>query len=287
MIEALIAQLGPEKEEERAKAVAERKAEETEFLATATPKEKGRMRGGRGGGGGALVRGGRMEEREVVAPGGRGGGRGRGRPNEFLFTATERQRGLHLARGGHGVRGNTGGEHGRTSASGPSNIARFFPTADGNRIAERGALATTPAGRAAMARAGSNEGAGGSGMAGALARVWARRQDERAAAGGQGQRGAGGQGRGGQGEAIGHHRGGGRGGGRRGGAGGHQVGSGGGGEQLAAEEGHPLPGNQNRSATIEISSDDSEVCSLWIRYMGLGQSTSVKKCSRRCRIILR
>ena len=45
MIEALIAQLGPEKEEERAKAVAERKAEETEFLATATPKEKGRMRG--------------------------------------------------------------------------------------------------------------------------------------------------------------------------------------------------------------------------------------------------
>ena len=54
MIEALIAQLGPEKEEERAKAVAERKAEETESLATATPKEKGRMRGGRGG---ALVRG--------------------------------------------------------------------------------------------------------------------------------------------------------------------------------------------------------------------------------------
>ena len=250
MIEALIAQLGPEKEEERAKAVAERKAEETEFLATATPKEKGRMRGGRGGVS-ALVRGGgrgRMEEREVVGPGGRGGGRGRGRPNEFLFTATERQRGLHVARGGHGVRDNTGG---RTSAPGPSNIARFFPTADGNRIAERGTLATAPSGRAAMARAGSNEGAGGSGMAGALARVWARRQDERAG----GQWAAGGQGRGGQGVARGHHRGGGRGGGRRGGAGGHRVGSGGGDEQMVAEGG----GNRNRSATIEISSDDSEV----------------------------
>ena len=105
-----------------------------------------------------------------------------------------------------------------------------------------------------MARAGSNEGAGGSGTAGALARVWARRQDERAAAG-QGQQGAGGQGRGGQGVARGHHRGGGRGGGRRGGAGGHRVGSGGGDEQMVAEGG----GNRNRSATIEISSDDSEV----------------------------
>merc|ERR1719167_1132633 len=59
MIEALIAQLGPEKQEERAKAIAERKDEEADFLATATPKEKGRMRGGgRGGRGGALVRGG-------------------------------------------------------------------------------------------------------------------------------------------------------------------------------------------------------------------------------------
>ena len=259
MIEALIAQLGPEKQEERAKAIAERKDEEADFLATATPKEKGRMRGGgRGGRGGALVRGGgtgRLEEIVVVVPGGRGGGRGRGRPNEFLFTATERHRGLHVARGGHGVRDITGGEHGRTSAPGPSNIARFFPTADGNRIAERGTLATAPSGRAAMARAGSNEGAGGSGMAGALARVWARRQDERAAAGGQGQQGAGGQGRGGQGVARGHHRGGGRGGGRRGGAGGHRVGSGGGDEQMVAEGG----GNRNRSATIEISSDDSEV----------------------------
>ena len=266
MIEALIAQLGPVKEEERAKAISERKDEEAEFLATATPKEKGRMRGGgRGGRGGALVRGGgrvRMEEVVVVVGhGGRGGGRGGGRPSEFLFTATERQRGLHVARGGHGV---AGGEHGRTSAPGPSNIARFFPSADGNRIAERGALATTPSGRAAMARAGSNEGAGGSGMAGALARVWARRQDERAAAGGQGQRGAGGQGRGGQGEARGHHGGGGRGGGRRGGAGGHRVGSGGVDEQLAADGVHTdtVPANQNRSATIEISSDDSEVVLL-------------------------
>ena len=61
MIEALIAQLGPEKQEERAKAIAERKDEEADFLATATPKEKGRMRGGgRGGRGGALVRGGHM-----------------------------------------------------------------------------------------------------------------------------------------------------------------------------------------------------------------------------------
>ena len=258
MIEALIAQLGAEKQEERAKAIAERKDEEADFLATATPKEKGRMRGGgRGGRGGALVRGGgtgRLEEIVVVVPGGRGGGRGRGRPNEFLFTATERHRGLHVARGGHGVRDITGGEHGRTSAPGPSNIARFFPTADGNRIAERGTLATAPSGRAAMARAGSNEGAGGSGMAGALARVWARRQDERAAAG-QGQQGAGGQGRGGQGVARGHHRGGGRGVGRRGGAGGQRVGSGGGDEQMVAEGG----GNRNRSATIEISSDDSEV----------------------------
>ena len=259
MIEALIAQLGAEKQEERAKAIAERKDEEADFLATATPKEKGRMRGGgRGGRGGALVRGGgtgRLEEIVVVVPGGSGGGRGRGRPNEFLLTATERQRGLHVARGGHGVRDITGGEHGRTSEPGPSNIARFFPTADGNRIAERGTLATAPSGRAAMARAGSNEGAGGSGMAGALARVWARRQDERAAAGGQGQQGAGGQGRGGQGVARGHHRGGGRGVGRRGGAGGQRVGSGGGDEQMVAEGG----GNRNRSATIEISSDDSEV----------------------------
>merc|ERR1719167_770754 len=59
MIEALIAQLGAEKQEERAKAIAEGKDEEADFLATATPKEKGRMRGGgRGGRGGALVRGG-------------------------------------------------------------------------------------------------------------------------------------------------------------------------------------------------------------------------------------
>ena len=36
MIEALIAQLGPEKQEERAKAIAERKDEEADFLATAT-----------------------------------------------------------------------------------------------------------------------------------------------------------------------------------------------------------------------------------------------------------
>ena len=70
MIEALIAQLGAEKQEERAKAIAERKDEEADFLATATPKEKGRMRGGgRGGRGGALVRGGgtgRLEEIVVV-----------------------------------------------------------------------------------------------------------------------------------------------------------------------------------------------------------------------------
>merc|ERR1719167_1123867 len=75
MIEALIAQLGAEKQEERAKAIAERKDEEADFLATATPKEKGRMRGGRGGVS-ALVRGGgrgRMEESEVFGPGGRGG----------------------------------------------------------------------------------------------------------------------------------------------------------------------------------------------------------------------
>merc|ERR1719167_29389 len=75
MIEALLGQLGPEKTEERAKAIAERKDEEADFLATATPKEKGRMRGGRGGVS-ALVRGGgrgRMEESEVFGPGGRGG----------------------------------------------------------------------------------------------------------------------------------------------------------------------------------------------------------------------
>ena len=43
-----------------------------------------------------------------------------------------------------------------------------------------------------MARAGANDGAGGSGMAAAMARVWARRQEVRAGAGGQeGGRGAG------------------------------------------------------------------------------------------------
>ena len=44
MIDSLLMQLGPEKEDERAKAICDRKDEEAAFLATATPKEKDRMR---------------------------------------------------------------------------------------------------------------------------------------------------------------------------------------------------------------------------------------------------
>ena len=43
MIEELLGHLGPEKTAERSQAIAERKEEEATFLATATPKEKGRM----------------------------------------------------------------------------------------------------------------------------------------------------------------------------------------------------------------------------------------------------
>ena len=45
MIDSLLMQLGPEKEDKRAKAISDRKDEEAAFLATATSKEKDRMKG--------------------------------------------------------------------------------------------------------------------------------------------------------------------------------------------------------------------------------------------------
>ena len=196
MIEALLKQLGPEKENERAKAIVERKEEEATFLATATPKEKDRMRGGgsrRGGGGirgGGRGRGPRNFDQghvdQVAARG--GGGRGRGRVGE------NRAGGAHfpgpsgrggVARGGPGARVNPSA-NGRTNAQVQNDIARFFPGNQPTRNAQQNAYT------AAMARASASEGAGGSGMAAAMARVWARRQEGRAGAGGEERVNAGG-----------------------------------------------------------------------------------------------
>lgn len=252
MIEALLGQLGPEKTEERAKAISERKEEEAKFLATATPKEKGRMRGG-GRGGGAVARGGGRARGprgfdqghvDQAAVGG-GGNRGRGRVGEVLnrnggahfpgpgggaHVQGQNGRGRGAAGGGRGARmvlaaRNNPGVNGRTNESAQNDIARFFP---GNQATRNNAYA------AAMARASANEGAaGGSGMGAAMARVWARRQEGRAGAGGQ-------QGGGAAGSAV------------------EQVRANSGGEQGPTGGSARLATNEGQAGAIEISSD-SEV----------------------------
>ena len=203
MIEDLLGHLGSEKAAERSRAIAERKEEEAAFLATATPKEKGRMRGG--GRGGAAV-GGRgrgrgprgFDQRHVDQAAAMRGGRGRGRVGEALNRAT----GAHIpgpvggvqgpsgrggggtARGGAGARIINPSANGRANAPVQNNIARFFPGYQNSGNVQQNANTD--------AMGSANEGAGGSGMAAAMARVWARRQEERTGAGGQARANSGG-----------------------------------------------------------------------------------------------
>ena len=189
MIEELLGHLGPEKTAERSQAIAERKEEEATFLATATPKEKGRMRGG--GRGGAATRGGGrgrgprdLDQGHVDQAAARGGGRGRG---GRMLEALNRARGANVqgpsGRGGDAARGGPGARinpsaNGRNNVPAQSDIARFFPGNQASRnIQEHDNV---------MERASANGGAGGSGMAAAMARVWARRQEERAGVSGAG-----------------------------------------------------------------------------------------------------